>query len=408
MHPTSLWKNRDYILVWSAQVVSTFGSSVSGVIYPLLILKMSNSPAAAGIASALTSVPYIVFSLPVGALIDRLDRKRVMIICDFGRFLVLGSIALLLWSDQIQIWHIYVASLLEGSFYVFFNIAEVAALPRIVPKHLLPAAAAQNDAANSTAVILGPSFGTYLFQSFGRVMPFAFDALSFALSSISLLFIKSKFQSERKQAKRHLIEEIKEGVAWLWHQPLIRYMALLTGATNLVNAAMPLIVIVIAKEMGALDTQIGLIFSLSGIGGVVGSLIGGQIQKRFTFGQVITAAMWVQALLFPLILVMPQHWLLGVVLGGMFLVGPIYNVVQFSYRISIIPDALQGRVNSVFRLVAFGFNPLGAAIAGILLEKYGASVAVWFLGVLLFIFSVVTMRNSHVKNASPVANDVSI
>lgn len=128
MHPTSLWKNRDYILVWCGQVVSTFGSAVSSVVYPLLILKLTNSPASAGIASALTSIPYIVFSLPVGALIDRWDRKLVMIICDLGRFFVLGSIALLLWFDKIELWHIYLATLCEGSFYVFFNIAEVAAL----------------------------------------------------------------------------------------------------------------------------------------------------------------------------------------------------------------------------------------------------------------------------------------
>ena len=168
----ALFRNRDYMLLWSGQVVSTLGSSASYVVYPLLILAITGSPAAAGIAAALGNLPYLIFSLPAGALIDRWDRKRVMILCDVGRAVTVTTIAAAVWLDVLTVWQIYAAAFIEGSFFVFFNIAEVAALPRVVPKDQLPQAAAQNEAAFAAAQIVGPSFGTLLFQTLGRAAPF--------------------------------------------------------------------------------------------------------------------------------------------------------------------------------------------------------------------------------------------
>jgi predicted MFS family arabinose efflux permease len=171
---------------------------------------------------------------------------------------------------------------------------------------------------------------------------------------------------------------------------------------NLVGAATPLIVIVLAKEMGASDVDIGVIFSIGGIGGIVGSLIGGQLQKRFSYGQVIIAVCWALAMLFPLYLLVPRFWLLGVVNALLYLTGPIYNVVQFSYRLALIPDALQGRVNSTFRLLAFGFIPLGAAASGFLLEHVGTTATVGAFAAVNLVFAVMTTFNRHVREARPI------
>ncbi|TMH43153.1 MAG: MFS transporter [Betaproteobacteria bacterium] len=120
------------------------------------------------------------------------------------------------------------------------------------------------------------------------------------------------------------------------------------------NAGTGLVVILLAQDLGARPVDIGLIFSIGGIGGILGSLIGGRVQKRFSFGQAIVALMWIEALLFPLYAIVPQYLLLGVVFALIYFIGPIYNVVQFSYRLALIPDALQGRVNSTFRHEAAG------------------------------------------------------
>jgi predicted MFS family arabinose efflux permease len=391
------------MLLWGGQVISTLGSSALSVVYPLLILALTDSVAAAGIASALRSLPYLIFSLPVGALIDRWNRKRVMIVCDLGRALAALSIPIALWLDALTIGQIYVVAFVEGSLFVFFNIAEVAALPRLVPVQRLPQAAAQNEAAFAAAHIVGPSLGTLIYQSLGRSAVFLFDGISYLVSAVSLLLIKTEFRTNKVEPKHHLAREIMDGLRWLWGKPLIRYMAFLTGGMNLVGAATPLIVIVLAKEMGASDVDIGLVFSIGGIGGIVGSLVGGQLQKRFSFGQVIIAVCWALALLFPLYVVVPRLALLGVVSALLYMTGPIYNVVQFSYRLALIPDSLQGRVNSTFRLLAFGFLPAGAAAGGFLLERMGALSTVAVFTALYLLLAIATSFNRHVRGARPLA-----
>lgn len=397
-----LWRNRDYMLLWSGQVVSVVGSGASQIVYPLLILALTGSATAAGIAAALASVPYIIFSLPAGALIDRWDRKRVMIYCDTGRALTLMSIPIALAFHALTIWQIYACALIEGSLFVFFNIAEVAALSRVVEKEQLPQAISQNEVAFTAANLIAPTIGTTLFQLVGQAFPFIFDAVSYMASVVSLFFIRVSFQTDRVKKETHLRAEIGEGLRWLWHQPLIRYMAFCTGALNFVNAPVTLIVIVLAKNLGATDAEIGVVFSISALGGIVGAAIGGVIQKRFRFGQVIITTVWITALLFPLFAIAPHFYILGIILGLTWVTGPVYNVVQFSYRVALIPDALQGRVNSVFRLLAFGFQPAGAAISGVLIEHFGVYVAIAFFSVWYIGLAILTMLNSNVRNARQI------
>jgi predicted MFS family arabinose efflux permease len=391
------------VLLWGGQAVSTLGTTASQIVYSLLILALTGSPAAAGIAAALHSVPYIVLSLPVGALIDRWDRKRVMILCDLGRALTLASIPVAMWLNALTVWQLYVCALVEGSLFVLFNIAEVAALPRVVEKADLPQAAALNEVAYGVASVVGPSFGTVLYQTFGRALPFIADAVSYLLSILSLSFIKTEFQTAREPAPRgRLRAEVAEGMRWLWGNPLVRFMALQIGGMNMVEAGAPLLIIVLAKGMGATDAEIGLIFSIGGVGAIVGALIGGQVQKRLSFGRVIISTTWGMALMFLLYAVAPGYWWLGAVTGFGMMVGPIFNVTQFSYRLALIPDELQGRVNSTFRLLAFGLNPIGAALSGVLIERIGATSTVVLFGAWLVVLAVLTTVNPHVRNAGAI------
>jgi MFS family permease len=398
-----LWRNRDYMLLWSGQVVSALGSSMSNLAFPLLILALSNDNATlAGLAGALFSLPYLLFSLPVGALVDRWDRKRVMIITDTLRAINFATIPIAMYFDVLTVWQLLVNAFIEGTFFVFFNLAEVAALPRVVQKRQLPQASAQNEAGFIAAFAAGPPLGGFLFGVVHRALPFIFDAVSYTFSVVSLFFIRTKFQGERKVEERHITLEIKEGLSWLWHHPLIRYMAFLTGAANFVGAATGLILIVMARQMGADDTQVGFMFTIGSFGGIAGSVLGGQIQKRFTFGQVIITIGWIQLALLPLYLLAPNFFFLGLVSALVFMMSPIYNVVQFSYRLALIPDELQGRVNSTFRLIAFGFQPMGNAIAGVLIDNIGTTGAILFYVAWAGLFAVITTINSHVRNARPI------
>ncbi len=386
--PKSLWLNLDYMLLWSGQIVSNVGTQVSTLAFPLLILALTNSPAQAGFAA--------------GALIDRWDRKRVMILCDTGRALSMASIPVALVLGHLTILQLYLVSLVEGTLFVFFNIAEAACLPRVVPKEQLPAATAQNMATDGITVLLGPSLGGALYTA-GRLLPFVADAVSYVVSVISLFFIKVKFQKERVAARRNLWVEIREGLSWLWHQPLIRFIAILTGGNNLISSGYVLIIIVLAQQQHASSFTIGLIFAVGGIGGIVGALIATSLQKRLSFAQAIIGTSWLFALCIPLYAIAPNPLVLGIITAATFVSGPVYNVVQFSYRSAIIPDELQGRVNSVFRLIAFGGQPLGLALTGLLIENIGVIPTILVDSVGMIILAVAATVNTHVRNAKPLS-----
>lgn len=397
-----LWRNRSYMLLWSGQAVSTIGTEISTVAFPLLVLFVTNSPAQAGLMGAVRALPYLFFSLPAGALVDRWDRKRVMIVCDTGRAIAMGSIPVALALNHLSLAQLYIVSAVEGSLFVFFNIAEVACLPRVVSKEQLPAATAQNAATEGTATLVGPALGGALF-GLHALLPFVADAVSYAVSVVTLFFIPARFQGERNaEARRSLRKEIAEGLVWLWHQPLIRFIAVLTGVTNI--PGLVLIIIVVAQDqMHASSLVVGLIFTIGGIGGIIGAAIAPWVQKHAPFATVIIGMMWLWTLLFPLYALAPNPVWLGVVVAAAFVSGPVYNVVQMSYRLALIPDELQGRVNSVFRLIAFAGQPIGLAVTGFLLEAFNPLVTVLaFMAIQAFV-SILATVNTHVRNAKPLS-----
>ena len=383
--------------------MSVLGSNVSAIVIPLLILAMTNSPAAAGIAGALVSIPYVLFSLPVGALIDRWDRKKVMVLCDLGRALVFASIPLAMWLDVLTIWQLYVAAFVEGTLLVFFNIAEVAALPRVVPKEQLGDATAQNMSPFGVAGVIGSGLGGFLYQSVGRAVPFVFDAFSYLASALSLLLIKKSFQGERPSAERRLRAEIMEGLRWAWNEPLVRITSFISGSMNLTWAASVLIIIVLAKQMGAGEAAIGMIFSIGSVGSILGAAVGGRINRRFTVGQIVTATTWANVLLVPLYALAPNIIVLGLISAVLFTALPIYSVAVLSYRLALIPDALQGRVNSAVRLVAFGGIPLGSVSGGFLLEQIGAVNSIWVFSVFLLALGILVLLKPVKENTQAVS-----
>jgi predicted MFS family arabinose efflux permease len=399
--PISLWRNRDYMLLWSGQLVSSIGTRVSMLAFPLLVLALTHSPAQAGLIAALRGLPYALFVLPAGALIDRWDRKLVMILCDTGRALALGSIPVALLFGHLTIMQLYVVSLVEGTLFTFFNLAETACLPHVVAREQLTTAAAQNEVIDSTSGLIGPSIGGALY-GIGRAIPFLTDAISYGASVLSLFFIKVKFQEERDQTPMRLWADIREGFSWLWHQPVIRFIALLTGGMIAPVVGWGLILIVLAQGQHASAFVIGLIFACGGIGSILGALIVTPLQKRFSFGHLIIGSTWVWALTWLLFAIAPNPLMLGIATALSFIIVPIYMSVQFGYRLALIPDHLQGRVNSVFSLIAFGSEPLGLAVTGVLIQLIGPVPTVLVLFVPQLILSVAATFNKQLRNARPV------
>ena len=382
--------------------VSTLGSHAAGIVYPLLVLALTGSPQTVGWVTALRITPFVLLSLPVGAMIDRWDRRRVMLLCDVGRGLVVGSLPLaMLWGPP-TLAHIVAVAVVEGTLMVFYNLAEVAALPRVVARPQLPQASAINQAGFAAAGIAGPALGTALYQV-SRALPFAADAFSYAVSAFTLWRLRGDFSAVPATRPRHLGAEVMAGLRWLWHQKIVRRMAMLTGGMNFVEASVPLLLIVMAQQMGASAVDIGLIFSAGGVGGVLGSLVGGRIQRYFSFGRVIGGVVLLQALLFPLYAASLSPLWLGVVYGLIEFLGPVYNVVQFSHRIALIPHGLEGRVNAGYRFIAHALNPVGAALCGVMIERVGAGQTLAFFACVFGLLAVAALSSRTIRNEPTLA-----
>jgi MFS family permease len=357
--------------LWSGQVVSTIGTRVTGVAYPLLVLAETHSPAKAGIVGFAQTLPYMLFYLPAGALVDRWDRKRTMIVADGGRALALASLAIALALDAFTFAQVVVVAFVEGSLFVFFSLSESAALPQVVLKEQLPTAVAQNQARIQGADLVGQPLGGALF-GISKQLPFAADAISYAVSFVSLLFIRTQFQEERARSVTKLRAEMLEGVRWLWHQAFLRAGVLLVAGSNFAFSAMILALIVRAKSLGASSATVGIMLAFLGGGAIVGSLVAPWVQRRVHAKVVMIGSFWVWALGALVSAFIESPYALGAVwaVGGIF--GPIFNVSFSTYRYVLVPDRLLARVGSAALVVAWGAIPLGQLAAGFLLERIGS------------------------------------
>lgn len=401
--PASLWHNRDYVLLVSGQVVSLLGSQFSLIAFPLLALFLTGSPAQAGLIGSMRLIPYFLLSLPAGALIDRWDRKRVMMLCDIVRGISLGSIPVAFALGHLTILQLYLVSLIEGTFFVFFDLAEVACMPRIVGREQIVAATNQNEMARNVGFLLGPALGGAIY-GLGKFVPFLLDAVSYLASVFSLSRIRTQFQGERTGKPEKLWLEIRVGLLWIWHQPLIFFIACTGALMHLFLDGFVLLIIVIGQHiLHATPFMIGLVLAMDGAGSMVGSVLSARFSKQLSFRVAFMGGYWLLAIFWFLLPLARNMIELGIIVAVLYMVGLIADLAQFGYRRTLIPDELQGRVNGVFRLISYSGAPLGLALSGLLLQNFGPYPTVVILGAGLVGLALLITLNPHVRHARPLS-----
>jgi len=279
-----LRKNRDFVLLQVGQTLSTIGSESTGIAYPLLVLAITHSPVQAGVVGFARIVPWALFGFLAGAAVDRLRRKRMMIVSDVVRIAAVASIVVAIAVERISFAQIAIVAFIEGTMFVFFNVAEIGALRSVVPGRQLPAAAAAEQARYSTVTLVAPPLGGLLF-GLGRALPFLVDAVSYVFSLVSLLAIRTPFQEEREQEQVPLRAQLAEGFRWLWGQPFLRTCALLFTWVNLFFEGIFLVLIVVGRRQGLSGAHIGALIAALGLSSLAGSLVHAHVRGGIPLAQ---------------------------------------------------------------------------------------------------------------------------
>jgi MFS family permease len=371
--------------LWGAETVSQLGSQVSAIALPfvaIVVLDVSAFEVAA--LGVVEMAPFILISLPAGVWVDRLRRKPILVVADFGRALLLASVPVAHWAGMLTIWQLYVVGFAVGILTVFFDVSYQSYLPSLVARDELIEGNSKLEISRSGAQLAGPGLGGILVGALTAPVAVLVDALSFLLSAIFLFGIKKEERAPATRAERQagpgMKEEIKEGLRWVFGNRYLRWIAASTATFNFFgNIIFSIFLVYAVRELGLGAVAIGLIFGVANIGYLVGALLANRLSRRFGVGPtiVIGAAGSVSLLLLaaapksnpiPFLIAAQAISSMGI---------PIYNITQVSFRQAITPERLQGRMNSVMRFIVWGVMPLGALIGGALATWFSLRTAVW-------------------------------
>lgn len=386
---------RSYLLLTGGRVISALGSNISGIAFPLLILALTHSPALAGLGAGLAVFPTVLLNLLAGAIVDRWEPRRLIVLCDAVRAVGLASIGLAWWSGHLSLLQIYAVMIVGGAMLVFYNTAVLAAIPRIVPEHELASASAQFEGSFYAVGLIGPALGGILY-GIAQALPFLADAFSYLLSILSALVMRIPRRAATTP-RRSLHAETRAGLAWFWRQPLIRSVSLIEGGEVILLSTTSLLVIVLARDQHASPVGTGLALSLGAIGGILGAAMANRLQQRLTFAQIMIGVQWARVVLYPLYAIAPDPIVLGLITAGLYALNPIRNAALFRYAVPLIPAGLLGRVMALWDLFPSTMALLGAPLVGFTLQWLGATETVGWLTALALALALLMMANPHVR-----------
>jgi MFS family permease len=379
-----LWRQRDFLNLWSAETVSQLGSQISQIGLPLVaIIVLEASAFEVALLGVIEFAPFILISLPAGVWVDRLRRKPILVTADFGRALLLGSIPVAYWLDALTIWQLYVVGFAVGVLTVFFDVSYQSYLPSLVSRQQLIDGNSKLEISRSGAQLAGPGLGGALVDVLTAPVAVLVDAISFLASAIFLVRIRKPEQAPtraERQAGPGMKTELKEGLAWVLGNRYLRWIAASTATFNFFSNMLFAVFLVFAVRVLELRPGvIGLIFAGGAIGYLAGALLANRVSRRFGVGPtIIIGALGSTSLL--LLAAAPTSSPIPFVVAALVISSmgiPIYNITQVSFRQAITPERLQGRMNSVMRFIVWGVIPLGSLVGGAIATWFGLRTAIW-------------------------------
>jgi MFS family permease len=358
------------VLLQTGQLLSSAGTSLTTIAYPLLTLAVTHSAAKTGVVAFVRLAPLGLFSLVAGLAADRWSRKGLMIWSDAVRVVAMGVLAGLVLAHDAGFWVILAVAFVEGTGATLFFGAEPGALRAVVPATQLPAAAGAREARRSVVRLGGPPLGGALF-GLGRAVPFVVDAASYAFSTLSLLAMRTPFEEERERDETPLRARLAEGFRFMWHQAFLRTTAFVYGIGNFVSSAVLLLVVVIGRRQGFSPGEVGALSAAVGVGTLVGSLASPLFRKALSIRAILLLELWTWVACW-FFVIWPRAYVLAAAVTLFGVAAPVTDSVVIGHRLAVTPDRLVGRVESVRTTISLLVGAIGPLVAGLLLAATSA------------------------------------
>lgn len=365
-----LSNNRDFVIIWAGRGVSELGNSMSQLVFPLVGYAITHSTVQAGLATAGLILGEVVLRLPAGALVDRAARSRVLLLTNLVGAAVYASLAAALFLGHLTLAHLVVAGFLTGAAGAFAAPATSATMRTIVAAPQLPLAYTRLEARDNAVQLVGPPVGGALY-SVARGLPFVVDAVSYAVEAFAITRLRTPLPAPNRPPAS-VRADVAEGLRWVWEHVGVRSMMIWGGLMNFSGGFVFVAVTLRLVRAGAHPAAIGLVSTASAAAGLLGALVAPVIVTRARTGLVAITLTLIHATL-----IVPLAWTTNVAATGallavgMFLV-PANNAGISAYMVSMVPDALQGRINAAAGFIASSLAPLGPLLAGVALAVIGA------------------------------------
>jgi MFS family permease len=380
----ALWRDGDFLRFWSAQTVSQFGSQVSAIALPfvaILVLKATAFEIAA--LSAIEFLPFVLFTLPAGVWVDRLRRRLLMIVADWGRALALGSIPVAYSLGWLTLAQLYVVGFLVGSLTVFFDVSYQSYLPSLVSREQLGEGNTKLEFSRAGAQVSGPGLAGLLVSAVTAPYAIVADAASFIGSALFATSIKKVEppQPVPEGGQPRMRTEILAGLRYVRRNPIMRPFLWQIGLQNFfINMVGALLVVYAVRSLHLTAATVGLVFSLGNVGLLVGAPIAVRVAQRFGIGPTLVWGAFVTGSSYLLVAVASRSSAIPLLALAQFLwsAGAIlYFVNGISLIQAITPDRMLGRVNASRRFAVWGVIPIGNLIGGAIAATLGLHTAIW-------------------------------
>jgi ENTS family enterobactin (siderophore) exporter len=398
--PPPLSQNRDFRTFVAAEGISALGDAVSFTALPLLVFALTGSGFAMGIVGALQTLPDLVFGLVAGAIADRSDQKRLMVMTDLGRAALTALIPLsaLLGGPTMAVILIVAAPM--STLRSLFLAAYTAAIPAIVGRPRLAQANSFLEVIYSTGFILGPAVAGLLSTIIGPGPTLAIDAVSFVAAATGVAFIRRPLGPRGARPETHIGTEIREGISFIVHHPILRVSILFWSATSVVSAGLVVALTVrITRDLALPPSALGIVLATFGVGTVVGALWAARLRRGPAWPQIL-GGNFVRGVVLVAVGVVPSLEIIG---GLAFVAGIASSLILIPYitlRSAYSPDALLGRIGSTARTLSLGMQPLGMLATGAVIDLTSGSTTLVGVGVLLAALSLAFVPSRALRAAS--------